>query len=328
MYPAAPHRTFIQTVDSSQTFETWMLRNQPKIINKKTKNWDKKANRTTIFSWRLPSKTVLFKLKTFFDKSSSLCAQLLKNESPKAENSLNFFERINYVDNDNTFHNKRILFLNGALPSYQVICLALRTVEFGLVSEKITRVNPNFFICFMLTQSRLSGQRWSAEFSTSLSFELKKILQLSVPFSRISSFTSLRRMMASSLKSKPPLHHTRPCKFNAHQNECFVGLCFSAGRNEQPRTLLATKTPKYFEAIISARSTCSVFHNILLQNQESWKSKAEILLHESKKIVQSHDQANMSLVLVQSSESSLYLCHYVPTLLQQHHVVLRVVQIL
>ena len=40
MYPAALHKILIQTVDSSQVFERWFLRKQPKTINKLTKSWD------------------------------------------------------------------------------------------------------------------------------------------------------------------------------------------------------------------------------------------------------------------------------------------------
>ena len=40
MYPAALHKIFTQTVDSSWVFERWVLQKQPKINNKITKSWN------------------------------------------------------------------------------------------------------------------------------------------------------------------------------------------------------------------------------------------------------------------------------------------------
>ena len=45
MYPAALLKNSTQTIDSSQVFETWILRKQPSIINKYTKSGDKKTIR-------------------------------------------------------------------------------------------------------------------------------------------------------------------------------------------------------------------------------------------------------------------------------------------
>ena len=41
MYPAALQKILTQTVDSSQVFERWILQEQPKMINKMMKSWDR-----------------------------------------------------------------------------------------------------------------------------------------------------------------------------------------------------------------------------------------------------------------------------------------------
>ena len=43
MYPNALHGTFTQTVNSSQVFEIWIFRKQPKSFNKITKSGDQNA---------------------------------------------------------------------------------------------------------------------------------------------------------------------------------------------------------------------------------------------------------------------------------------------
>ena len=64
------------------------------------------------------------------------------------------------------------------------------------------------------------------------------------------------------------------------------------------------------------------------RSRQSWIWNAERILRKDKGVVLSRDQANMTLVFVHSCNSCLGLCHYVPALLEQHHVVLRVVWIL
>ena len=65
--------------------------------------------------------------------------------------------------------------------------------------------------------------------------------------------------------------------------------------------------------------------DILLQKSTEFKMEGEGVLRKGKRVVQSREQASMILVLAQSCNKSLDLCHYVPALLQQHHVVLRVI---
>ena len=54
----------------------------------------------------------------------------------------------------------------------------------------------------------------------------------------------------------------------------------------------------------------------------------ERILRKSEKIVQSRDQANVGLVIVESLNCSQDLGHYMPLLLQQHHLVMRIVEML
>ena len=61
---------------------------------------------------------------------------------------------------------------------------------------------------------------------------------------------------------------------------------------------------------------CKTYYFKCLQN---WNWRAEIVLREDKRIVQSRDRANMNLVLAQSCNSNL---DHVPSLRQHHHVVL------
>ena len=41
MYPATLHKIPKQKIDSSEVLERWILQKQPKMINKKTKSWDR-----------------------------------------------------------------------------------------------------------------------------------------------------------------------------------------------------------------------------------------------------------------------------------------------
>ena len=79
-YPAALYKIFTQTVDSSQVFETRILRRQPKIINKVTRSWDKDTIKDVeqfmtkqahvSFFWLFSSKT---KLPRLLFSSSVIC---------------------------------------------------------------------------------------------------------------------------------------------------------------------------------------------------------------------------------------------------------------
>ena len=64
--------------------------------------------------------------------------------------------------------------------------------------------------------------------------------------------------------------------------------------------------------------------DILLQMSTELEMDGRKVSRKGKRVVQSRDQGNMNLVLVQSYNSSQALYHFVPALLQQHNVVLHV----
>ena len=111
-------------------------------------------------------------------------------------------------------------------PFTQQLCLPLATVNYGLVSEWVTRAKPMFLICFNVEKSRNSGQPWSSKFSTYLTHQLTSMLLFSVPVAKYSPFTFLGVVFGSSLQSTQPLFHTIPCKLLVHRKACFVGLHF------------------------------------------------------------------------------------------------------
>ena len=127
MYPASLHRNSTQTVDSSQVFERRILQKKPKIINKIRKTWDK--TQLKIWNRFVPGRPAIFSLdccrqRKFYldfsylpDQSSALYAQFFNDESRRKR--LNCFERIIFVDSENTFHITKFTTLNVALSSYQ-----------------------------------------------------------------------------------------------------------------------------------------------------------------------------------------------------------------
>ena len=136
-----------------------------------------------------------------------------------------------------------------------------------LVSEWVT--NPFFFINEILNY----GTAMIFQFSSSIPNKLPRILQFSVPFSKYSPFTSLGRMLRSSLYLKRPLFHTNSCKFLVHQTACFVGLYFRGGQNEYPWILPSLKTPNSLITFLSASSISGTMQNTLLQKSTEWKKR-------------------------------------------------------
>ena len=72
----------------------------------------------------------------------------------------------------------------------------------------------------------------------------------------------------------------------------------------------------------------STMQDIFFQKSTELKLRVERFLRKGKRVVQSRDQANMNLVLVQSCSSSQTFCQYLIELLQQHRVILHAVWIL
>ena len=77
----------------------------------------------------------------------------------------------------------------------------------------------------------------------------------------------------------------------------------------------------------SVSSISSTIKDKLLQKSTEFKMEGERFLRKGKRVIQSRDRANMNLVPVQSCISNQVLYQIVLALLQQHHFVLRVVEI-
>ena len=87
------------------------------------------------------------------------------------------------------------------------------------------------------------------------------------------------------------------------------------------------KTPNSSIKFSFASSISSTKPHILLKKWTELRMEDRVLL-KSKRVAQSREQANMSLVLMQSCNSSQALYHFLPALLQQDNLVMLVVWIL
>ena len=161
--------------------------------------------------------------------------------------------------------------------------------------------------------------------SNPLANKMPRILHRSVTSAMYSAFSALGRCFAFLLFSDRPLFHTLPYKFLVHQNACFLGLYFFGGRKEYPWTLPSIKSPNSLLTFLSASSICSTMQDILLQKSAELKIESRRSFTQSQKSSPVTWPSEHEFGPPQSSSSSLDLCHYVHALLQQHHLVLRVV---
>ena len=126
MYPGALLRTPIQTVDSSQVFESWILQNQPNLVNEMTKSWDKNTTKDLEQVCLKQAHNFSFdycRQKKFFE-NEVICLIIhlscrLNFSIKNFEKRLKHFENFKFVDTDSTIHNTNFIFLNDALSSYQ-----------------------------------------------------------------------------------------------------------------------------------------------------------------------------------------------------------------
>ena len=211
------------------------------------------------------------------------------------------------------------------MPQYPVakqFCLTICTVKCGLVSEWVTRPNLNFFI------NEILNFRTAVIFQNFHLFIKKNATNLffSVLSATYSPFRALKRMFASSLQSKRTLFHKIPCKFLVQQNAFFCGFVHF-WRTKWVTLNFAIWTNTRFlnnvfdvpaQNLVQCKTYC-------FKIRQSWNRRAERVLRKVKKLVQSRDRANMKSVLAQSCNINLERCHYVPALLKQHNVVLRLV---
>ena len=69
-------------------------------------------------------------------------------------------------------------------PVTKQVCLALRKVTFGVVTERVIGANPLFFICFKINDIRFLGQPRSSNFTTSFSNKIPGVLHFLFFFSK------------------------------------------------------------------------------------------------------------------------------------------------
>ena len=114
-------------------------------------------------------------------------------------------------------------------PVTEQLCLVLCTVNYGLMSDWVTRAIPNFFIGFRINKISNFVAAKIIQFLQTFILYIAKTLA-SVSFAKYSSFTSPRRALRSSLLSKHPLFHRIPCKFLVPQTACFWTWYFFGGQ--------------------------------------------------------------------------------------------------
>ena len=92
-------------------------------------------------------------------------------------------------------------------PITKQFCLALCTVKCDLVSERVARANPLFFICFRINKISNSGAAMIIRLFHLHIQKQPRILYFSVPFAKYSPFTSLEK---SSERHCNPNTHCSP----------------------------------------------------------------------------------------------------------------------
>ena len=242
---------------------------------------------------------------------------------------LTHVRRFNFVhdDNGNEFLNTKFTIPNAALSSYQTASPLLFDVKCGLVSEWETGANTHFFICFRTNEVSNCGAIMGIEFFHSFSVNLTRILKFSVLFAKHSLFTSLGRMLRSLVLSKRPLFQTIPS--NLFGPKClFCGFVLFCRRSWVCLNFFVERTSNYLITFEPSSSKSGTMQDILLQRSTVKNGIYKFFLQKCERVVQSRDQANIILTLIQSCNSNPDLFHYVTKLLQGHHSVLLLVWIL
>ena len=154
MYPAVSHKNPSQKVSSSQVFERWIFQKQQKIINKMTKSSDQNTiegleqlcpkRNHDFLCWMLTSETQSHRL--LVSSWSVICLLCSISQNWTLRKRLNDFERFKFVDTDKTFRKANFTTISGTFSSKQTLLLAICTLKEDLVSEWVTRADPQFFI--------------------------------------------------------------------------------------------------------------------------------------------------------------------------------------
>ena len=138
-------------------------------------------------------------------------------------------------------------------PTNKQLWHGLWTVKCDLVSEQATWASRHVFNCFCVNKaSKLRAAMIIQVFHHFIRSIAKKISFFSDPFAKLSTVTSLVRMVENSLLSKHPLFHTIICKFLLHHKNCSLGFHYFGGGIEYPWNFPSKKTPTPLKFFLQA----------------------------------------------------------------------------
>ena len=156
-------------------------------------------------------------------------------------------------------------------PITKQFCFGLCTVKCDLESEGVTRANPSFF----KNETLNLGQPWSTTFAPLYRMNWRNSWFF-FAFAKQSPFTSLRKMLESTLLSKFTVPNIS-IQVSSTPNCLLFGFVFFGGQYECPWTFPSIKNTNLFVTFLSASSISSTMHDILVQKStesknESWVS--------------------------------------------------------
>ena len=203
-------------------------------------------------------------------------------------------------------------------------CFPLGTAKFCFVSERLTTADPR------TVRFDIILKFWATIVIQIFYILSEKSDQQSTLFESLSEHFCIHYfyVVTDSKKliiSRFPLLQAIPCRCVVFHVFCLLGLKIFGGQNENPCREPSVKSPSSLIMFFSVSSISSTIKDILFQKSTELEMEGRKNLRQGKRVFQSRDRANMNLVLAQSCNSNQDLSHYVPGLLQQHHIVLRVV---
>ena len=155
-----------------------------------------------------------------------------------------------------------------------LLCLALREVKCGLLSEWVTQTQPNLFICLRWNKISNSGAAMIVHRFTSSSCGMPIILHFSVPLAEYSPFIYLWRKLEAHCNLNVFCYTQICADFLENKKLVLCVSTISGGRNESPWNLPSIKTPNSLKTFSSEVSKSSTIPNILFQKLTELKMEA------------------------------------------------------